>query len=155
MEPAASTFSSFPQSRAEWRALALKLADLPVDQVAAGESADFEQLRDTAWDVATYAAYWHTVQLPSLGPGLLPWTVLVVAAINTIVSGHWPDRWPDVSDPFLLWPSLWLLGWFGLTLILAVVRHRRAQHRVLTLGTRFNLFPNPRHPRHPRTKVLN
>jgi len=135
------TVSAFPQSRADWQALALSLAEQPVDAAPAGEQADFAQLRDTAWDVATAAAFWHTLQLPSLGPGLLPLTVMALVAVIAPASGHWPDSWPDLSSPFLLWPYLWLISWFCFTLVLAALRHRRAQRRVLTLGTQLNLFP--------------
>ena len=69
---------SLPRTRDDWRALALGLAERSSDELPAGERAAFELLRDTAWDVATYAAFWRTVQLPSLGPGLLPWVVMAV-----------------------------------------------------------------------------
>jgi hypothetical protein len=90
--------------------------------------------------VASYAAYWQTVQLPSLGPGLLPLTVMAVAAILAVAGGRLPEGWPDFSSPFLLWPCLWLLVWWSGTAILAALHHRRAQGRVLMLGTRLKLF---------------
>ena len=130
-----------PTCRADWRALALGLAALPADQAPVDQRAEFKRLRDTAWDVASHAAFWRTVQLPSLGPGLLPWMVLVVVMIVAVVSGHLPDGWPDLANPFFLWPSLWLLAWFAFTFILATVRHRRAQSRVLALGAQLSVFP--------------
>src|SRR5579859_8091178 len=101
-----------PRSRDDWRTLALGLAELSGDGLPASDQAAFERLRDTAWDVASHAAYWHTVQLPSLGPGLLPWVVLGL---------------------------LLLLGWFGLTLVVAAVRHARAKAQVFQLAVRLSL----------------
>jgi len=136
----AFTVFSPPRSQAEWRALALRLAELPPEQMPAGDRAAFQQLRNTAWDVASGAAYWQTVQLPSLGPGLLPLTVMEVVAILAVVSGRLPEGWPDFSSSFLLWPCLWLLVWWGGTAILAAIRHRRAQGRALALGAQLYLF---------------
>src|SRR5258708_4267564 len=130
-----------PRSRDDWRSLALGLADLSGDVLPASEQATFERLRDTAWDVASDAAFWRTVQLPSLGPGLLPWVVLGLVIIGQATSGHLSGSWPSLSDPFFLWPSLWLLSWFGLTLVLAAIRHARAKAQVLQLAVLLGLFP--------------
>ena len=129
-----------PRSRADWRALALDLAALPAEQAPPAERGAFEQLRETAWDVASNAAYWRTVQLPSLGPGLLPWVVMGLLMINVVLGGHAAGGWPDLANPFVLWPSLWLLAWFTFTWLLAVIRHRRAQSRALALGAHFGFF---------------
>jgi len=134
------TVFSPPRSRAEWCALALRLAELPPEQMPAGDRAAFQQLRNTAWDVASGAAYWQTVQLPSLGPGLLPLTVIALLTINMAAGGQLTGSWPDFSSPFLLWPCLWLMGWWGGTAILAAIRHRRAQGRALALGAQLHLF---------------
>ena len=136
---------SIPRTRDDWRALALGLAERSSDEIPAGEHGAFELLRDTAWDVATYDAFWRTVQLPSLGPGLLPWMVIAVLTVVMLVTGHMPPGpWPslsDLSNPFILWPSLWLLGWFVLTVALAAIRHIRAKRQALKLGVRIGLFP--------------
>jgi|SRR5579859_7569422 len=131
-----------PRSRDDWRTLALGLAELSGDALPASDQAAFERLRDTAWDVASHAAYWHTVQLPSLGPGLLPWVVLGLLLIGQAASGHLTGAWPSLSDPFFLWPSLWLLGWFGLTLVVAAVRQARAKAQVFQLAVRLGPFPS-------------
>jgi hypothetical protein len=126
--------------RAGWRALALALAALPPEQVPPAQAADFQRLRHTAWDVAAYDAFWRTVQLPSLGPGLLPWAVILLVTLLLAAEGRLQGAWPALDSPFVLWPSLWLLAWFGLTLAVAAVRHRRAQRQVLRLGVRLQLF---------------
>ena len=133
-----------PRTGAEWRDLALALAALRPGDVPAAEAGELGRLKDTAWDVASCAAFWHTVQLPSLGPGLLPWVVMLLAMFNTVLAGHGPEAWPDPASPFVLWPSLWLLGWFGLTLGLAAVRHARAKRQVLRLGAQLGLFAGRR-----------
>ena len=130
-----------PRSRADWRSLALGLAELPADSGPAGDRSILDQLKNLSWDVATYAAFWHTVQLPALGPGLLPWVVIGVVGVIGLVNGIFPPAgWPNLSDPFVLWPSLWLLGWYALTLVLATIRHRRAQRLVLQLGAHLGFF---------------
>jgi hypothetical protein len=131
-----------PRSRADWRTLALRLAELTPDQWPARDRSTLDQLKDLTWDVASYAAFWHTVQLPSMGPGLLPWVVIALASAGPLMAGQFPPSgWPNLSDPFILWPSLWLVGWYALTLGLAALRHRRAKRQVLQLGTRLGLFP--------------
>ncbi len=129
-----------PRIAADWRELALRLADWQPGTLPAAEPGDVERLKETAWDVASYAAFWRTVQLPSLGPGLLPWVVVVLGTANAALSGHWSGGWPSLSDPFVLWPSLWLVGWFALTLGLALIRHARAKRQVLRLGARLGLL---------------
>jgi hypothetical protein len=129
-----------PRSRDDWRTLALGLAELSSDAMPAAEQAAFERLRDTAWDVASYAAVWHTVQLPSLGPGLLPGVVLGLLLIGQAISGRLTGGWTSLSNPFFLGPSLWLVGWFGLTLVVAAIRHGRAKGEVLQLAARLGLF---------------
>jgi hypothetical protein len=128
-----------PPTPADWRSLAIGLAEFQADQMPRPVRSTFDQLRVTAWDVATNSAFWRTVQLPSLGPGLLPWMVLGLL-IGQATSGRLSGGWPSLSNPFFLWPSLWLVGWFGLTLVVDAIRHSRAKGQVFQLADRLGLF---------------
>jgi hypothetical protein len=130
-----------PRTALDWRQLALEFAALPPGAVPAASGRELARLKDLAWDVASHAAFWRTVQLPSLGPGLLPWMVVLLAFANAALSGRWRAAWPDLSSPFFLWPSLWLLGWYALTLGLAAIRHARARRQVVRLGAQLGLLP--------------
>ena len=136
-----------PRTPDDWRGLALALANLPVGQAPGRAQAEFDQLKDLVWDVASYAAFWHTVQLPSLGPGLLPWVVILIASASSWLNPEaWhhrnPATWPSLGDPFILLPSLWLLGWYLLTELFAVRRHRANQRPAVKLAFDLGLVGN-------------
>jgi hypothetical protein len=130
-----------PRSRDDWRQFALGLADLQPGALPAVDRHTLDRLQETAWDVANYAAFWRTVQLPWLAPGLLPWVVVLVGVTVALPFGPpMSGPWPSLSSPFVLWPSLWLLGWFALTFGLAAIRHGLAKRRVLRLSADLGLL---------------
>jgi DMSO/TMAO reductase YedYZ heme-binding membrane subunit len=112
---------------------------LPSERVPSADRPALKQLKDATWDIASYAAFWRTVQLSSLGPGLLPGLVVLLLMVPQIARGNLGPS-PRPSDPFILWPSLWLLGWFALTFALAPIRHASMQRRALRLARHLGLL---------------
>jgi hypothetical protein len=138
-----------PKKIKDWQKISIDLVNLSADQFENYDTDRFEQFKMLISYIASRKAFWHTVQLQSLAPGLLPWVVIIIGMLMmSIETGELPSMMYifQYGDPFMAFWGFWLLGWYGLTLVFAIRKNQITKRKAIEVGYKIGIFNEDKSP---------